>query len=84
MVSLRVKVVSKGQIVIPKILREAYRIREGGYAILEPGENEIRIRSVLPPEEIIKWIRERRAQVGGKEARLGDLARVDLEEEFED
>jgi len=34
-------------------------------------------------EEIIEWIRGRRERIGGKEARLEDLADIDLEEEFE-
>ena len=84
MVKLRIKVGPKGQIIIPKILREAYKIKEGGYVILEPGENELILRGVEDPREVLKWIRERRKRIKGKEARLGDLVRVDLEEEFEE
>jgi len=84
LVKLRVKVGSKGQIVIPKIFREAYRIREGEYVILEPAEGKLILRGVEEPEAIVEWIRERRKKIGGREARLGDLAEVDLEEEFED
>ncbi len=82
MVRLRVRVGPKGQIVIPKILREVYKIKEGGYVILEPADDKLILRGVEDPEEIIKWIRERRKRIGGREARLGDLAKVDLEEEF--
>ena len=84
MVKLRVKVGPKGQIVIPKIFREAYKIKEGGYAILEPEEDGLKIRGVASPEEVIEWIRERRKRIGGKQARLGELLSVSLEEEFED
>jgi len=84
LVKLRIKVGPKGQIIIPKILREAYKIKEGGYVILEPGENELILRGVEDPREVLKWIRERRKRIKGKEARLGDLVRVDLEEEFEE
>jgi len=83
LVRIRIKVGPKGQIVIPKIFREAYRIKEGGYVILEPAEGELKLRGVEDPKEVLNWIRERRKRLGGKEARLGDLARVDLEEEFE-
>ncbi len=83
MVRIRIKVGPKGQIVIPKIFREAYRIKEGGYVILEPAEGELKLRGVEDPKEVLNWIRERRKRLGGREARLGDLARVDLEEEFE-
>jgi len=34
--------------------------------------------------EILKYIRERRARVVCKEARPGELAEIDLEEEFDD
>ena len=84
LVKLRVKVGPKGQIVIPKIFREAYRIKEGGYVILEPAEDKLILRGIEDPKNIVKWIRERRKKIGGREARLGDLAEVDLEEEFED
>lgn len=84
MVKLRVKVGPKGQIIIPKVLREAYKIREGGYAILEPLDEGLVIRGVEDPNKIIEWIRERRMKSKGVEARLGELAKVDLEEEFEE
>jgi len=82
MVKLRVRVGPKGQVVIPKVLRTAYGIREGGYVIIEPLEDGLMLRGVESPEEIITWVRERRKRVGGREARLGDLVKVDLEEEF--
>ena len=83
MVRIRVKVGPKGQIVIPKVFREAYKIREGWYAVLEPREEGLLLRGVEEPEEIVEWIGERRKRVRGLEGRLGDLALVDLEEEFE-
>jgi len=36
LVSIRLKVGPKGQIVIPKVFREAYGIKEGGEVIVEP------------------------------------------------
>ena len=84
LVKLRVKVGPKGQIVIPKILREAYRIRERGYVIIEPTSNGLLVKGVEDPREIVKWIRKRRSRIKySKTARLGELALVDLEEEFE-
>jgi len=82
MVKLRIKVGPKGQIIIPKIFREAYKIKEGGYAILEPTDEGLILKGVEKTENIVAWIRERRKKVEGKIAKLGDLARVDLEEEF--
>jgi len=82
MVKLKIKVGPKGQIIIPKIFREAYRIKEGGYVILEPADGKLILRGVEDPKDVLTWIRERRKKIKGKEARLGDLVKVDLEEEF--
>ncbi len=84
MVRLKVKVGPKGQIIIPKVLRKKYGIREYDQVLLELREDEIAIRGPRSIEETLRWIRERRGKVGGSEARLGDLADVDLEGEFED
>lgn len=70
MVRLRVKVGPKGQIVIPKTLREAYHIVEGGYAILEPREDGLQIHGAPPPEKVLRWIRERRIRLGSNRARM--------------
>ncbi len=83
MVRLRVKVGPKGQIVIPKMFRDAYRIKEGGYAVIEPRDDGLLIRGLEDPEEVLEWIRRRKESIRcTREARLGDLAEVDLEEEF--
>jgi len=79
---LLVRVGPKEEVIIPRALREAYRIVEGGYVLLELTERGILLRGVEDPEEVVKWIRERRARVKGGEARLGELEGVDLEEEL--
>ena len=84
MVKLRVKVGPKGQIVIPKLLRKAYNIVEGGTVLIEPREDGILIRRNMDPDEVIRWIKERRKKLRAKKGRLGDLEEADLEEEFED
>ena len=84
MVRIRIKVGPKGQIVIPKVFREIYRIKEGGYVILEPADNKLIVRGVEDPKEVLEWIRSRRKRIKSREARLGDLINVDLEEEFEE
>ncbi len=86
MVSIRVKVGPKGQIVIPKIFREAYGIEEGGEVVIVPLEDGLIIKRRKTPEEILKALskyRERRRKAGivGK---LGELARIDLEAEFDE
>lgn len=80
MVKLRLKVGPKGQVVIPKLLREKYKIRENDYVLVELREDELAIKGAESLEDTLKWLRERRRL--GKEARLGDLAEVDLEAEF--
>ncbi len=77
------KVGPKGQIIIPKVLRKKYGIKENDQAFLEIREDEIAIRGPKSIEETLKWIRERRKRIKGREARLGDLVEVDLEEEFD-
>ncbi len=77
------KVGPKGQIIIPKVLRKKYGIKENDQVFLEIREDEIVIRGPKSIEETLKWIRERRKRIKGREARLGDLAEVDLEEEFD-
>ncbi len=86
MVSIRVKVGPKGQIVIPKIFREAYGIEEGGEVVIVPLEDGLIIKRRKTPEEILKALskyRERRRKAGivGK---LGELAKIDLEAEFDE
>ncbi len=77
------KVGPKGQIIIPKALRKKYGIKENDQVFLEIREDEIAIRGPKSIEETLKWIRERRKRIKGREARLGDLVEVDLEEEFD-
>ena len=84
MVKLRLKVGPKGQIVIPKILREKYGIRENDYVLVDVREGELAILRAPSVEEAIEWIRARRSRLGARQAVLGELASVDLEVEFED
>jgi len=86
---LAVKVVvgRKGCIIIPKSRRELVGIKEGDVLTLTVENGRI----VLEPErkaslpEVAKRLREHEERVRkyAKEARLGDLVGVSLEEEFE-
>jgi AbrB family looped-hinge helix DNA binding protein len=86
---LAVKVVvgKKGCIIIPKSIRELVGIKEGDVLTLTVENGRI----VLEPErkaslpEVAKRLREHEERVRkyAKEARLGDLVGVSLEEEFE-
>jgi len=83
MVKLRLKVGPKGQIIIPKILREKYRIRENGYVFIEVRDNELVITRAPSIDETLEWIRLRRKRLKARQAVLGELSEVDLEEEFD-
>ncbi len=84
MVKLKIRVGPKGQIIIPKVLREVYNIVEGGIVTIEPREDGILIRKIVDPDRVIEWIRARRKQIRGRVGHLGELETVDLEEEFEE
>jgi AbrB family looped-hinge helix DNA binding protein len=81
-VKLRLKVGSKGQIIIPKMLREKYGIKENDYVLIEVRDEELAIMRAPSIEETLKWIKLRRGRLKANQANLSDLAEVDLEEEF--
>jgi AbrB family looped-hinge helix DNA binding protein len=82
-----VEVGRKGCIIIPKSVRELVGIKEGDVLTLTVENRRI----ALEPErrvslsEVAKRLREHEEKVKkyAKEARLGDLAGVSLEEEFD-
>jgi AbrB family looped-hinge helix DNA binding protein len=84
MVKLRLKVGPKGQIIIPRILREKYGIRENDYVFIELRDNELVITRAPSIDETLKWIRVRRKRLKARQASLGELSEVDLEEEFDE
>lgn len=84
--AVKVVVGKKGCIIIPKSIRELVGIKEGdvltltvenGRVVLEPERN-------VSLSEVAKRLREHEERVRkyAKEARLGDLVGVGLEEEF--
>ena len=83
MAKLRLKVGPKGQIIIPKILREKYRIRENDYVFIELRDDELVITRAPSIDETLEWIRLRRKRLKARQAVLGELSEVDLEEEFD-
>ncbi len=84
MVRFKVKVGPKGQIVIPKFFRDAYGIKEGGVVIIEPKEAGMLIKNIKDPDETARWILDRKKKIEGKKAKIGELADIDLEEEFDE
>lgn len=84
MVSIRLKVGPKGQIVIPKVFREAYGIKEGGEIIIEPTDKGLMIKRKKTPDELVKELLEWKRKVEGVPGKLGDLRGIDLEDEFDE
>lgn len=77
---IKVKLGGKGQLVIPKIVRESIGLRENGQAILEVKENAVEIKP-LKDYEIVKKMAERAKKHGGDTSKwiYGDKL---YEEEF--
>ena len=75
MVSLRLKVGPKGQVVIPKVVREKLRIRPQGYVVVEFEENELKLRGEPDIEDLIAWLKATRRPVAK------NVSALSLEEE---
>ncbi len=85
MVSIRLKVGPKGQIVIPKVFRETYGIKEGGEVIVEPTEKGLVLRGPVKAEDVLRKIRERRRKMNPKrKPEPGELKGISLEDEFDE
>lgn len=85
MVELRIKVGAKGQILIPKVFRDRYGLKEGDVVVIEPEEGGVLIRGRPSAQEteqaIERHVSELRAK-GIRGPRLGELKKVYLEMEF--
>jgi AbrB family looped-hinge helix DNA binding protein len=85
LVELRIKVGAKGQILIPKVFRDRYGLKEGDLVVIEPEEGGVLIRGRPSPREteqaIERHISELKAK-GIRGPRLGELKKVYLEMEF--
>jgi AbrB family looped-hinge helix DNA binding protein len=87
MVELKVKVGPKGQVLIPKVIRERYGIKEGGTVIIELRPEGILLRGRPSPREVLEYLRQREERLralGAREPQLGELAAASLEEEFDE
>jgi len=87
MVELRVRVSNKGQILIPKILRDKYGIEESRLVMFEPTVEGILIKGRPPPDEVMAKLEEHVEKIrrmGVEGPNLGDLRKVCLEMEFEE
>jgi len=87
MVELKIKVGNKGQILIPKVLREKYNINQGELVAIEPTSEGLVIKGRPSPKEIMSRLKshvEKIKTLGVEEPKLGDLKKIYLEVEFEE
>ena len=87
MVEPKVKIGPKGQVLIPKVIRERYGIKEGGTVIIELRPEGILLRGRPSPREVLEYLRQREERLrvlGAREPRPGELAAASLEEEFDE
>ncbi|MGA2238061.1 MAG: AbrB/MazE/SpoVT family DNA-binding domain-containing protein [Candidatus Bathyarchaeia archaeon] len=87
MVELRIKVGPKGQILIPKVFRDRYGLKEGDAIVIEPEEDGVLIRGRPSTQETEREIERHLSELkakGIRGPRLGELKTVYLEMEFEE
>jgi len=63
MVKLRLRVGPKGQIVLPKIVRDKLSIKPRSYVIVDLKEDELTLQRGLDIEELLEWLKKSRKPV---------------------
>lgn len=87
MVELKLKVGEKGQILIPKLLRKKYGVKEGEAVLIEPTSEGILVKGRPSPEQVSNMFRQHEEKIKAlpaKSPKLGDLQATYLEKEFEE
>jgi AbrB family looped-hinge helix DNA binding protein len=87
MVEFKLNVSDKGQILIPKVLRDRYGVKEGELVLVEPTNDGLLLKRRPTPEEVLEALRQHIAKLrkaGIKGPRLGELKTTSLEMEFEE
>jgi AbrB family looped-hinge helix DNA binding protein len=87
MVKLKLKVGEKGQVLIPKLFRDKYGIREGEEVAMEPREEGLLLKGRPSKEEAMLSLRQHASKLKAlhiKTPKLGDLRTVHHEMEYED
>ena len=75
MVKLRLKVGPKGQIVLPKIVRDKLGIKPRSYVIADLKEDELTLQRGMDIGELLEWLRKSRKPI----AKL--VSKISLEDE---
>ncbi len=76
MVKLRLRVGPKGQIVLPKMVRDKLSIKPRSYVIADLKEDELTLRGGLDIEELLEWLKKSRKPL----AKL--VSKYSIEDEF--
>ena len=76
MVKLKLKVGPKGQIVLPKIVRDKLGIKPRSYVIADLKENGLTLQRGLDIDELLDWLKRSRKPI----ARM--VSKLSLEDEF--
>ncbi len=86
MVELKLRVGPKGQVLIPKVIRERYGIVENSYVLVELREDGILLRGRPSLNQLLENLEKHRERIKalGVKASLGDLREIYLEMEFEE
>ena len=71
MVKLRLRVGPKGQVVIPKFVRERLGIVPRGYVVVELREGELVVGRGVDADGLLRWLRETRKPVASRVSRFG-------------
>lgn len=71
MVKLRLKVGPKGQIVLPKIVRDKLGIKPRSYVIADLKENELTLERGLDIDELLNWLKKSRKPIARLVSKLG-------------
>jgi len=76
MVSLKLKVGPKGQVVIPKFVRDKLRIKPKAYVVMEFEEDGLRLRGSPDMQDLILWLTSTRRPIAK------NVSSMSLEEEI--
>lgn len=87
MVKLKLRVGEKGQVLIPKLFRDRYGIREGEEIAMEPREEGLLLKGKPSRQEALASLREHASKITAihsKSPKLGELRSVYHEKEYEE
>ncbi|MBO3839374.1 MAG: AbrB/MazE/SpoVT family DNA-binding domain-containing protein [Thermoproteota archaeon] len=70
MVKLRLRVGPKGQIILPKMIREKLGIKPNSYVTVDLRDSEVALKKGVEIEEFIEWLKNSRKPVAKQVSRF--------------